>query len=441
MSFYWFLDIQESSDVHTNVNTEVFPAPDTHSAGASTFSIGPIKFQKNEKTTVHELIGKIQEAFSTAYKSGVAPRLYQIEARIRRIALSDLAGYTGAQSVPIERIKTAREGKELHVEYRIFNEDAISFSILFRSGPHGSAGGLASFPTEGPPVAEIIVDNKRHIEAMQVPYCSVNAMVTDKPPVPPDINFIPYVGVNNKIAIMFNSNAGSRIEKPIMLKDSDVRFLLEEYFAQHNISIEPTALTDEDLLPLEYKNDDPIRKYELFRVTKKPTGYADFRGHSVTTDPITAQLGPDKFSTAVNFIDTIRPNKKYWYCARSMDIHENISNPTHIFELEMVDNRGQMYLKTKIFSFDAPKPNFKRSGQRFIAITPATEQLSYVGGYTSPGTVGINSPPTDNILGTADRLESSSVWGKKFKVRLTSKKTGRKIDLNLTFKNTGVVIP
>ena len=43
--------------------------------------------------------------------------------------------------------------------------------------------------------------------------------------------------------------------------------------------------------------------------------------------------------------------------------------------------------------------------------------------------------PDSNILGVPD---VDKVWDKVFKVRLTSKKTGRKIDLNLTFKNTGI---
>ena len=37
------------------------------------------------------------------------------------------------------------------------------------------------------------------------------------------------------------------------------------------------------------------------------------------------------------------------------------------------------------------------------------------------------------IVGKADDL----LWGKKFKVRLTSKKTGKKIDLNITYKLNG----
>jgi hypothetical protein len=161
----------------------------------------------------------------------------------------------------------------------------------------------------------------------------------------------------------------------------------------------------------------------------------------VTPAPIQAQLGPDKFSTAVAYVDTIVPNTKYWYCARSIDIHLNISNPTYIFEIEMVDNKGQMFMRQKIIAFKPQKLDYKKTGRRFLAIQPRFEQRTYDQAAEQPGLVSLNEAPTSNILGSADVRQVSSVWGKKFKVRVTSKKTGRKIDLNIAFKNTGVIIP
>ena len=54
------------------------------------------------------------------------------------------------------------------------------------------------------------------------------------------------------------------------------------------------------------------------------------------------------------------------------------------------------------------------------------------------GTPSTTNPPYPSILGASG---VDAVWEKTFKIRTTSKKTGRKLDLNLTFKNTGIVNP
>ena len=435
MNFYWYLDIAENSFDTSQADPDTSPVS-TNVAIPSTFSIGPIEFTPDETISVYGLIERIQTAFDVAYAAGTSPRPYNIDARVRPIAST------------IESAALGRESRELAIEYRIFNEDNISFTLLFRSGEHGSSGGLSSTQAllNGPPVAEVTIDNKPNIRALATPYCALTSAVTDSPPVPPDVVFVPYVGVNNKVMVLFNSNAGEKKERPIILRDSDVTFVIEEYFSQYKINITDADLANLQggagtLQKLQYRNDDPIRKYELFRISQKPTSYSDFKGFTRTATPIQAQLGPDKFSTAVAFVDNLTPNKVYWYCARSIDIHNNISNPTYIFEVEMVDNRGQMFLKTKIFSFDSTKYDYTKIGRRFLAVRPRASQTFYDPSASTPGVIGINEAPDPNILGTASTRQTSSVWGKKFKIRVTSKKTRRKIDLNVTFKNDGVVIP
>lgn len=440
MNFYWYLDIAENSFDASQTDPDTSPVATGMAELPSTFSV-EIELLPDQIMSVLDFIEKIQDSFETAYSSGIAPRLYHIEARVRPII-------AGSDADTIASVNLGRESRELAIEYKIYNEDNVAFTVLFHSGTHGSSGGLtgAQALLNGPPIAEIVVDNKPNIRAMTTPYCALTSTITDKPPVPPDITFVPYVGVNNQIMVMFNSNAGEKKERPIILRDTDVSFILEEYFSQHKIQLNTSDLEalmgpGSTLTKLQYKNDDPIRKYELFRVNQKPTSYSSFKGFNRTSAPIQAQLAPDKFSTAVAFVDTITPNRTYWYCARSIDIHNNISNPTYIFEVEMVDNKGQMFLKTKVFTFEAKKYDYKKTGRRFMAVRPRVAQTFYDPAAANPGVVEINQAPDPNILGTSEVRQVSSVWDKKFKIRVTSKKTGRKIDLNVTFKNDGVVIP
>ena len=141
---------------------------------------------------------------------------------------------------------------------------------------------------------------------------------------------------------------------------------------------------------------------------------------------------------AGSHLDTLAPNTKYYYCARAVDIHGNVSNPTYIYEIEMVDNNGQVFLTQNIFTFETTEQKFIKSGQQFILIEPSLQQMLY-NSSVDPGTPGLTFAPNSNILGGAE--VEDSVWGKEFKVRITSKKTGRKLDLNINFKNTGIVNP
>jgi hypothetical protein len=115
-------------------------------------------------------------------------------------------------------------------------------------------------------------------------------------------------------------------------------------------------------------------------------------------------------------------------------MHNNMSNPTHIYEIELVDNNGQMFLNQNVLRVQQPKEDFMKEGRRFLYIEPSFRQVVYED--ADVGTPAITGAPLSNILGYAD---TDKVWGKSFKIRLTSKQTGRKVDLNLTFKNSGIV--
>ena len=58
----------------------------------------------------------------------------------------------------------------------------------------------------------------------------------------------------------------------------------------------------------------------------------------------------------------------------------------------------------------------------------------------APQNIKITDLPPENVLGYLPE-DTSQVWDKKFKVRVTSTKTGKKFDLNITVKNSGVNNP
>ena len=212
-----------------------------------------------------------------------------------------------------------------------------------------------------------------------------------------------------------------------MIEEGDEEYFLGEYRAQ---GAEWSATYDELIAAgdkLSFRSDDPVDAYEIWRLNTKPESYQSFAGRNVLLNPSRGVPGA--------ILDTIIPNTKYYYCARAIDIHGNRSNPTHIYELEMVDNNGQIFFKQGVIRYEAPKQIFIKPGRRFVYIEPAFRQLVFPYG-TDTGPPAVDTPPLSSILGDSD---IDKVWGKTFKVRVKSNKTGRKVDLNLTFKNTGIV--
>ena len=333
----------------------------------------------------------------------------------------------------------ALASQQFIVEYRITNGAGRAFTLNFDSGPHGqtiTAPATHAATPGQPPSARITVTNTNSVQPLVMDHCKITAMITDMPPVPPDMWFVPYRGVNDRMLILFSPNIGRRRAKPILLATSDSTFIIEEYYSQKDLIVDPANLGAIEET-LEYASDDPTRTYEIFRMDTMPTSYSSFIDHHLAT--VEEQLSPQKFSTGVSHLDTLLPNVKYYYCGRSIDRHRNISNPTPITELELVDNNGQLYVNKKIFTFPTIPQRPTKSGRRLLAIEPSQLQQAY--SLEDPG-VGdgqavVGTAPPSNLIGAA----ADSVWDKKFKIRLTSQKTGKKMDLNITFKNTGVANP
>tara|TARA_A100001515_G_scaffold9144_2_gene7621 strand:+ start:10362 stop:13058 length:2697 start_codon:yes stop_codon:yes gene_type:complete len=296
--------------------------------------------------------------------------------------------------------------------------NSYQFNTISVDPPPASFGVLANYI------------NDLSIKALLVPYSfdGIEVSVIDKPPVSPELSFYPLKGVDTRVKVLLNSSTGDYMDKPIAILDSDKQFIEEEYFGQTGIDQAYEEIRSSGS-KIRYTSDDPVDRYQLFRINSEPTSYEDFNNNFV-------EINPD-IGTPGYFEDIIIPNRKYYYCARSVDIHGNISNPTYIFEIEMFNNEGQIYLRQEVFTFKQEKPTYIKQGRRFIYIEPSFQQVALDQNTTILEPPNTDVTPQDGLLGVAD----SKCWQEEFKIRITSKKTGRKMDLNITFKNSGVTNP
>jgi len=269
---------------------------------------------------------------------------------------------------------------------------------------------------------------------------SQSIVMFDSAPIVPEIEFVPYKGISHEILLILKGSVG-RSHMPTIFINSDK----PEYGPYpHNKTEQQVEVLQRDyqadeIMPgadLLYESDDRPEYFEIYRTTKAPYGYSDFDGKIYakvsTRIPSEKETYPaseilPKYADSATFIDVIVPNTKYYYMARQIDVHRNISNPTPVFMVEMVDQNGMVYPIIKEYRFKDPVPKTnKKYFNKYIKIAPTVQQILI---NTPEATSAFDAANGALQLGAAD----VNIWGKKYKVRITSTTTGKSADLNLQF--------
>jgi len=268
--------------------------------------------------------------------------------------------------------------------------------------------------------ATVKVTARPSVKIVELPFFNVAGRVIDDPPVPPHIDIVPYRGVENKLLINMNTSVGEYVMDPVVLTESDQKMINEIRLAK-------------DLPPgsqITYTTDDALAAFEIYRMKKPPQKIEDFVGNlrvKVRTDVDSKTL--QKASSA-SYRDSLVPNTDYYYIFRAIDIHGKISNPTDVYKIQLVNNDGAIYPLIEIYQMKPIKPQKPmKSAKKLINIAPTISQamVNYKKSQMGDGTSAFNIQSL--MLG----VEKTPLFGERFKIRLTSRQTGRKIDLNLNF--------
>ena len=231
------------------------------------------------------------------------------------------------------------------------------------------------------------------------------------PQLAPYVKFLNESNSENKIKIYLDLKNGSALGdfQPITNSDSSIMSFVKK--------------DENGKIRFEYFVEDG--KFEVFRLTSKPSSYVDFENAK------TLDVKNHISSTSVVFKDMVKPNKKYYYMFRSVNLSSVPSNPSPVYEVELIKTAAESKIKSDIV--DMKPKEIKRHDRNFnslLQITPAfdqqifNDQSDFVSNLTT-----YNKKMNNLTLGTA----SDKVWGKKLKIRIKSKDTGKIVDFNIKF--------
>ena len=262
------------------------------------------------------------------------------------------------------------------------------------------------------------VEYKPSLKIAQIPVYTQKTKILDSAPISPNVDIIPFKGITNQLLINLSANVGDYDLQPVIINDRDAKFASEFRKARKLLPNEP----------IKFKSDDLVQRFEIYRMDTPPKSYKDFNNNLLT-------YAKSDVATSISFLDSVVPNQKYYYTFRGIDVHGNRSNPTEVYQTELVQFEGMIFFNMRIYNFgevvEYNNVKTEREFRRYLKVNP--NLIQSIINYEQSIPNGSTDSAYDAVNVSLGKAEQS-VWNKKFKIRVTSKNSGKKFDINLTCK-------
>ena len=277
--------------------------------------------------------------------------------------------------------------------------------------------------------------------------------VLDYPPTPPVLEIRPIRGNYRQVLINLNLEAVSRtttdvINGPQCLEGVDydnlhqyqktfIDFTLEDgklIFQNDGLSeiTNVKVVRTDKLIASAYEAENPIEEaYKSFCEDTNPEA-------EIVTKSLSQEYG-QVAAGSYGFLDDIEPNKYYYYTAFSRDLRDNVSNPSEIYQVRLVYDKGFLSPEISIVNIEEiPNKTPVKKMTRFMEIKASGIQTQP---FMEAGEDGEIESYKSLIYkageaGDLPDITSQQVTESDFVVRLTSKDTGRKFDIRLAINET-----
>jgi hypothetical protein len=285
--------------------------------------------------------------------------------------------------------------------------------------------------------------------------------VKDVPPLPPEVSIFGYQQVDNKVLINLSPTVGKFLGSDAL---SYIAFDAEEKAALDTVSeAQRNANPNVPIGKIQYTGrTDGIIKMLIYRTDEMNTSvssyndlYKNFSGKIHKVLDLSENATEEQKAVSYDFIDDLEANRKYYYTFRIRNYRDeedgNLSNPTAIYEVELKNEDGfqTAYIQEYLPVLTSKQTPSKKM-TRFIEIK-ASDLMSNPIKEISPSDGYLNSREgefiskrslldQDGAEGIITTSNNQGEPGKQFIIRLTSRDTGRKIDIAVDFRRKPDII-
>jgi D-Tyr-tRNAtyr deacylase len=275
------------------------------------------------------------------------------------------------------------------------------------------------------------VEIRPHIKILELSAGSFLTTVVEPPPRKPIIKFSNYVNENNKIKISLSDRMGRRV-------DSRNRKELERIVEKDDDYIDKLLIYNRSRYTY-YSDVASYGVFEIYRITEKPKSLADFDGQLLQVVQST-QVGSFNRKKLKKFytIHNLEHGKTYYYLFRALSHDEAFSEHTAVYEVQKIKDSDETILNVSSFELAAnTRKKYNTTFRKFLKLSIPDYHMvirSMNNGTEVQTAFGSNINLALGETDLEDNLWSYNDLDSKFiKLRIESKSTGKKIDLNLVF--------
>ena len=273
---------------------------------------------------------------------------------------------------------------------------------------------------------------KPSFQILSIPIFTKQLRVVEPPPIEPKVTFQDVSGVRNKIKIsiedVFDINISDNERKEL------ITFSEEE--EEHYMNL--TRYCNSRMIYSSFVATDSV--FEVYRMETEPTDITDFADKLIyIANSETLDVYGDRGVCSYMF-DYLEHQKKYYYLFRTRTHYGNPSNPSPIYVVEKYQDADETFIKVETMTIEKDKNySMEISLRRFMQVLINDQHFIF-----NNNEFVSNASANDNIgtMKLGDVFLEEPIWefnnkdgqGNHIKLRLESKNTGKKIDLNLFFR-------